>query len=84
LACLYILRSITTGKFYVGATVDRAQRLGEHGRGHSPFTRGCGPWERVYEEEYPDLAGARRREREIKSWKSHGRIAELVWRAGVR
>jgi putative endonuclease len=84
LAHLYILRSITTGKFYVGATVDLARRLGEHGRGHSPFTRGRGPWELVYEEEYPDLAGARRREREIKSWKSHARIAELARRGGLR
>ena len=84
MAHLYILRSITTEKSYVGATVELPRRLAEHRRGHSPFTRGRGPWELVYEEEYPDLAGACRREREIKSWKSHGRIVDLVRRGGLR
>jgi predicted GIY-YIG superfamily endonuclease len=32
----------------------------------------------VYREDYPTLVEARRRERQIKSWKSHRSITELI------
>jgi putative endonuclease len=75
---LYILQSSTSGKFYVGSTNDLERRLAEHGRGHSLATRGRGPWRIVYREEFLTLAEARRREYEIKQWKSSRRVAELI------
>jgi len=66
---MYILQSATTGKFYVGSALDRDVRLAEHQRKHSPYTRSRGHWRLVYSEEYDTLAKARRRERQIKSWK---------------
>ena len=75
---LYILKSMTTGNFYIGTAVDSDARFSDHVRGQSPYTRGRGPWTRIYQEEYPTLAEARRRERQHKSWKSHRSIQELI------
>jgi putative endonuclease len=75
---LYILRSQSTDKFYVGSAVDVHARLVHHQNGHTPSTRGRGPWELVYEEHFATLSEARARERQIKSWKSHRSIQELI------
>jgi putative endonuclease len=61
-AFLYILQSETSGKFYVGSTDDLDRRLSEHARGHTPSTRGRGPWKLVHKEEFATLLEARRRE----------------------
>ena len=78
MAWVYILQSETTGKFYVGSTNDLVRRVAEHHRGHCLATRGRGPWKIVHEEIFDTLVQARRREYEIKQWKSAKRIATLV------
>jgi putative endonuclease len=78
MAFVYILRSQSSSRFYVGSTNDLERRLSEHDRSHSPATRGRGPWILVYREEWPTLLAARRREREIKKWKSSKEIRRLV------
>ena len=75
---LYILQSETSHRFYVGSTNDLTRRLDEHTRGHSLATRGRGPWKLVYQEQFESLSDARRRELEIKQWKSARLIASLV------
>ena len=77
-AFLYILQSETSGKFYVGSTNDLERRLSEHARGHTPSTRGRGPWKLAYKEEHATLLEARRRETEIKGWKSSRMIRALI------
>jgi putative endonuclease len=67
----YVLKSQSTGKFYVGSALDLNRRLSEHQRGHSPYTKNRGPWVLVHSERYKTLAEARQREHQIKSWKSH-------------
>ena len=81
--CVYILQSLTTGKYYVGSTVDLERRLSEHEPHHSPYTRGRGPWGLVYQEPHADVQGARKREHEIKGWKSHVRIAHWIARRRI-
>ena len=75
---LYILESQTTKKFYIGSAMDAIVRLAEHQRGQTPSTRGRGPWVLVYQEDYKTITEARRRERQLKSWKSHRSIQELI------
>jgi putative endonuclease len=75
---LYILQSETTGRFYIGSTQDLDRRLSEHLRGHTPSTRGRGPWNLIYTESFESLLEARRRELQIKRWKSSKMIAALV------
>ena len=78
MAFLYILQSDSTGQYYIGSTTDLKRRLHEHLRGQTPSTRGRGPWRLVYQEEFPTLSAARKRERQIKSWKSHRSVSDLI------
>ncbi len=75
---LYILQSQTNGRYYIGSTNDLERRLSEHARAHSAATRGRGPWTLIYSEEFATLPEARRRELEIKRWKSGKLIRELI------
>ncbi|MGA8144348.1 MAG: GIY-YIG nuclease family protein [Candidatus Acidiferrales bacterium] len=78
MAFVYILQSETTRRFYIGSTVDLDRRIAEHLRGHSPATRGRGPWKLAYNEQFDTLIEARTRELEIKRWKSSKMIQALV------
>ncbi|MGH9708009.1 MAG: GIY-YIG nuclease family protein [Candidatus Acidiferrales bacterium] len=78
MAWLYILRSESSGRYYVGSTNDLDRRLSEHNRSHSLATRGRGPWSLVHQERFPTLLEARRRELEIKKWKSAKAISLLI------
>jgi putative endonuclease len=75
---LYILQSESSGRFYVGSTDDLDRRLSEHLREHTPSTRGRGSWKLVYTERFETLIQARRRELEIKRWKSARMIQALM------
>jgi len=81
MALVYILQSDSTGHFYVGSTDDLERRVSEHLRGHSPATRNRGPWKLVYKEKFTTLLEARRRELEIKKWKSSRLIKVLIAKA---
>ena len=74
----YILQSRTTQRFYIGSAADPEKRLADHNRGQTRSTRGRGPWDIVHTEAYPTLADARRREQQLKSWKSHRSLQELI------
>jgi len=75
---LYILQSSTTGKFYIGHAQDIDVRLQEHNEGRVVSTRGRGPWQLYYSEEFSTRSEAGRRERQIKQMKSHGWIEQLA------
>jgi putative endonuclease len=77
-AVVYILQSETARRYYVGSTNELDRRVAEHERGHSRATRGRGPWKLVYSERFETLAEARRREIEIKQWKSANMIRALI------
>ena len=77
---LYILQSEITNKFYIGSTGNLEDRLIRHNSGRSKATANGKPWKLFYSEEFQTRSEAYRREMEIKSWKSHERIAQLVKR----
>jgi predicted GIY-YIG superfamily endonuclease len=83
MASTYVLQSAATGKFYIGSALELMVRVAEHQRGHSPYTRGRGPWTLVYSEDYATVAEARRRERQLKSWKSHRLLQQLIDKARI-
>ena len=78
---VYVLRSQVTGRFYVGCTKDVRRRLTEHNAGKSKSTRAFRPLALMYEEAFPSLGEARRRERYLNAQKSRRFLAGLV---GVR
>src|SRR5207237_1369827 len=75
---VYILQSEKTSRFYIGCATEVLVRLTQHQRGQTISTRGRGPWVLVYQERFETLAEARRRERQLKSWKSHRSILKLI------
>lgn len=75
---IYILLSEKTGKYYIGSTGDIDDRLYRHNSGQSKYTKSGLPWRLVYSEEYATRGEAVKRENEIKRWKSHTRITDLI------
>jgi putative endonuclease len=63
------------GKIYIGQTHDLSSRLTQHNdpnyRGMLHTKRHAGPWQLLYEEQFPTRREAMGRERELKS--SRGR-----------
>jgi putative endonuclease len=81
---VYILRSQTTGKFYIGQTENLERRLHYHNSGYSKSTKSGVPWELVYNEEFEDRTSAMKREVELKRKKSKIYIKGLIDRRASR
>ena len=75
---VYVLRSQSTGRFYVGHTENLANRISEHNNNRTASIKNRGPWEIFYSEEFATRSEASRREREIKGMKSRSYIEALA------
>ena len=64
---VYIIRSETDGRFYVGFSEDIERRLYEHNIGKTFSTKGYRPWKLFFTEAYATRAEARDREVYLKS-----------------
>jgi len=64
---VYILRSESSGRSYVGHTADLQKRLAEHNIGKSKATKGKGPWRLIYQEEFETRSLAACRELYFKT-----------------
>ena len=74
---VYILRSDSTGQYYVGHTGDLDDRVRRHNAGRVTVTRNRGPWQLVHSEEFPTRAAAATREQAIKRRKSRAYLSSL-------
>ena len=75
---LYILKSETTNRYYVGQSGDVEARIAYHNANYSLALRNRGPWKLMYIEEFQTRSEAVKRERQIKSWKDR-RMIERLW-----
>ena len=75
---VYILKSLKTGRYYVGCTNNPKSRLKKHNSGSVKSTKPYKPWKNTYIETYKSLSEARKRERQIKSWKKRKAIEKLI------
>ena len=64
---VYVLKSISAEKSYVGMTENLERRLGEHNAGKHAYTKRHVPWIVIHEEIYSTLHNARIREKYLKS-----------------
>jgi putative endonuclease len=64
---LYVLRSVPSGKRYIGIAADVQARLNEHNTKSGRWTSAYKPRELIASEEFADRALASRRERFLKS-----------------
>ncbi|MBI2635270.1 MAG: GIY-YIG nuclease family protein [Parcubacteria group bacterium] len=66
---VYMIKN-SSGKLYVGVTEDLNKRLYYHNtKQGANFTKYKSKFEIVFEEKYPTLAEARKREAQIKKWR---------------
>ncbi len=75
---VYILKSLSNNRHYVGYTIDLYRRLEEHNRGKTRSTKYVGPYELMYKEKYNTELEAIRRERQIKSYKGGKAFKKLL------
>jgi putative endonuclease len=75
---VYILRSSKTGKHYIGYTDNLLRRLKEHNSGRTKSLYKHVPLEIVRVEEYDSSEEARKRERQIKRYKSGEAFKKLI------
>jgi len=79
---VYILRSESTGRYYVGHTDDLPRRISQHNdptyHGSKYTKRNQGPWTCVFSEQYETRSAAMHREQEIKAKKSRDYIEFLI------
>jgi len=54
----YILKSIKSGKLYIGHTNNIERRFQEHNSNQSKSTKNKGPWELIYTKECPSNSEA--------------------------
>jgi putative endonuclease len=76
----YILRSESSGRFYVGSAEDVERRLMIHNGPQAGWTRRYQPWVVVYREEFATRGAAVKRERELKRLKVIERYLEEIKR----
>ncbi|MES1220040.1 MAG: GIY-YIG nuclease family protein [Bacteroidota bacterium] len=75
---VYILQSLRDFSFYIGQCDDLDKRMSKHFEGFSKYTASKRPWRLVYFEMKETRTEALKREREIKSKKSHQYIKSLI------
>jgi putative endonuclease len=66
---VYVIKSHKDGRLYTGQTENLSRRLNEHNTGIGPvrYTKGKGPWELVYKEDFISRSTAMAREKYLKS-----------------
>ena len=64
---VYILQSITTGRYYTGQTYDLVKRLEEHNSELAGYTQKEQPWKLIWSIKVATRANAVRLEKQIKA-----------------
>lgn len=64
---VYLLKSLSSEKTYIGMTNEISLRIKEHNSGKSKFTSRYMPWKLIYIEEMNTREEARKREKYFKS-----------------
>lgn len=80
---VYVIKSLTTGKIYIGQTKDLDKRLSRHNgelisKAGSYTKLNKGPWVTVYKEEFTTRTEAIEREKELKSYRGREFIRSLI------
>ncbi len=75
---LYILKSLSTDKFYIGVSQNPERRLIYHNTIEKGFTSRYRPWELVFIKPFNSKSEALKVERKIKNWKSKSMIRKII------
>ena len=75
---VYVLKSETTGRRYIGSSANLEDRLRRHNAGHSKATKHGAPWKLVHRETFATRAEAARREKYFKTGKGRDELDDLA------
>ena len=75
---VYILQSLSDGRYYIGSTENVDARLAYHNSGRQRSTHSRVPFRLVLYETFPEKSMALKRERQIKSWKGGSAFKRLL------
>jgi putative endonuclease len=75
---VYILRSISFDRFYIGKTSDINERLKRHNAGREKSTKPYLPWQIIYLSEALSGSEASVLERKLKNLKSRKRVLHFI------
>ncbi len=75
---LYILKSQTTDKHYIGISQNPERRLQYHNTLEKGFTSRYRPWKIVFKKEFESKQEAMVMERKLKNWKSKTMIERII------
>lgn len=76
---VYIIKSRTDGKLYIGFTNDLKKRFSEHNQGGSLSTKSRKPFTLIYYEAYRSEANAKNREWQLKKYgQAYRRLKERI------
>jgi len=75
---VYILKSVHNGRYYIGSSDNIERRLHQHNLGLVRSTKHYAPWLLVGKEQFLTLSEARKREKQLKSWKKRSAIERLL------
>ena len=75
---VYVLESLSDHGYYIGFTQDLTQRLAEHNAGKTRSLRARRPLKLIHVEEFSGESAAKKRERQIKSYKGGKAFRRLL------
>ena len=75
---VYVLESVSTGRYYIGQTADVSSRLVRHNAGYVKSTKGRGPWRVKFSKCFTTRAEAMRVEQKLKRMKSRKRVEQWI------
>jgi putative endonuclease len=75
---VYIIKSLSAKKFYIGHSANPFNRLIDHNSGKVKFTKRFIPWEIVHLESFDSKSDAYKRELKIKSYKGGNAFKKLI------
>ena len=78
MACVYILQSEITKKYYVGSTQDLSRRIKEHFSGKVYTTKRMLPVRLVFTQKYSSIIIAKNIEKKLKAFKSKVIIQKII------
>jgi putative endonuclease len=75
---VYVIQSLSTGKFYIGHTNNLEDRLRRHNKGRSKYTRNKGPWKLIGFKTLQTRAEAMGFERKLKRLNREEVLKEIL------
>jgi len=79
---VYIIKSISRNRYYIGYTIDIERRVREHNAGSAKSTRPFGPWKLIYSESFDKKSDAYKREYHLKHAKGRKEKSDIIANCG--